>query len=379
MKDLISVEDVIKEKLAEITHISVDQIRPERTLVGDLGLDSVDMVDLIAYLDDYFLVPDMPPQELVTVGQVISWYNRAIAALKQTEEEPVTAMHMKCEEIDKNQVGWKQTSKRKGMIAEPPSGVTLPEVFLNCCQERMKQELCVDDSSGSLTYGQAKMRIVLLAEYIQHLPGEYIGILLPASVTAYLTILACQLAGKIPLLINWTMGSQHLESVVSNSKVEVILSSRAFLDRLENVDISSIAQLITHLEEVRKNLSWKDKVKGFIRSKMKTSFLLSLFKNHKFSGDEPAVLLFTSGAESMPKGVPLSHKNILSNQRAALKHAQLSQEDVLIGMLPPFHSFGFTMSGLLPLISGMRAVYFPNPIDGVRVAERIAHWKVTIL
>ena len=163
----------------------------------------------------------------------------------------------------------------------------------------------------------------LLAEYIRQLPGDYIGILLPSSVAAYLTILACQLAGKVPLLVNWTVGPRHLESVVALSQVQVILSSWAFLDRLENVDLNGIEDLIVMLEDVRREFTLKDKLKAYFRSKLRDSIVLSLFNIQKMSKDAQAVLLFTSGTESMPKGVPLSHENILSNQRASLEEVGL--------------------------------------------------------
>ena len=92
-----------------------------------------------------------------------------------------------------------------------------------------------------------------------------------------------------------------------------------------------------------------------------------------------AVILFTSGTEAMPKGVPLTHKNILSNQRSALSTLELFTEDRLLAMLPPFHSFGFVITGLLPLLSGIKVVYYPNPTDSKRLAKAIKKWGITIL
>ena len=142
---------------------------------------------------------------------------------------------------------------------------------------------------------------------------------------AYLTILACQLAGKVPLLINWTVGPRHLESVVALSQVQVILSSWAFLDRLDNVDLNGIEDLIIMLEDVRREFTLKDKLKAYIRSKLGTRAVLSQFKANQLIENSEAVLLFTSGTENMPKGVPLTHNNILSNQRASVELVGLNK------------------------------------------------------
>ena len=143
--------------------------------------------------------------------------------------------------------------------------------------------------------------------------------MLPSSVAAYFTILACQLAGKIPLIVNWTVGPRHLESVVALSQVQVVLSSWAFLDRLDNVDLNGIEDLIVMLEDVRRQFTLNDKLKAYYRSKLSTKSLLSIFNIKDFKKESPAVLLFTSGTEAMPKGVPLSHENIMNNQRATLE------------------------------------------------------------
>ena len=135
-------------------------------------------------------------------------------------------------------------------------------------------------------------------------------------------------------MVNWTVGPRHLESVVALSQVQVILSSWAFLDRLDNVDLNGIEDLIVMLEDVRRRLTFLDKLKAYYRSKLSTGSLLSRFNIKDKSKDSPAVLLFTSGTESLPKGVPLTYDNILTNQRASLQDVHLQQDDVLLGILP---------------------------------------------
>jgi long-chain-fatty-acid--[acyl-carrier-protein] ligase len=360
-----AIQDKVNRKLSEMTQLPIEQIQPTMDLSGGLGLDSLDNAELITFLDDQFDVAGVPVHGLTTVDKLMALAARQVSFGEELEEE------------QKDLTQWYKP--RPHQIPSFPEGKTIHEIFLNCCHQMGNQIACGDGAAGILTYSKAKLRVLLLADYIRHLPGNYIGILLPSSVAAYLTVLACQLAGKIPLMVNWTVGPRHLESVVALSQVQVILSSWAFLDRLENVDLNGIEDLIVMLEDVRTQLTLKDKLKAYYRSKLGTKSLLSSFNVQNKTKDDQAVLLFTSGTESMPKGVPLSHENILINQQESVEAVELFQDDILLGMLPPFHSFGFTVSGLVPLLTGIRVAYYPDPTDGKGVARAIERWKATLI
>lgn len=360
------IQQKIKHKLAEMLHTSEDQIKPEMHLASDLGLDSLDNAELLTFLDDQYDVSGVPMHELTTVGKVMALAAKEVVFEQEVEEEAT--------DVSK----W-QRDVQKRPVPEIPEGETLPEVFLNSCQRMGNTVACGDLMAGVLTYPQAKMRVLLLADYIRSLPGDSIGILLPSSVVVYLTILACQLAGKVPVMINWTVGSRHLETVRSLSNIQVVLSSWAFLDRLDNVDLTGIDDLILTLEDLRRNLSLREKLKAFYQSKISTKSILASFKTSKLTKNSTAVLLFTSGTESMPKGVPLTHENILSNQRDVPLCLDLKSSDILLSMLPPFHAFGFTVSGLIPLIAGIKVAYYPDPTNGPGLAKAIERWSATII
>lgn len=367
--DLTAIPDDIqakvKERLAEMANIPVEKVSPQLSLAADLGLDSLDAAEIIAFLNDEYDLSGVPMNELKSVGRVM-----AIAAgqvtFKEVQEEEV-----------KDLTTWRKPTPSD--VVSIPEGDTVIEVFLRNCDKMGDAVACADNRSGVLTYNQLKMRVVLLAEYIKTLPGEYIGILLPASVAAYVTILACQLAGKVPMPINWTVGSRHLDSVATVSGVQVVLSSWSFLDRLENVDLTAIEDKIVMLEDLRRKFTLLDKGKAFLRAKRNAKSILKLFHADLLTKRDKAVLLFTSGTEGMPKGVPLSHENILSNQRATITLLELYRSDVLLGSLPPFHSFGFTVTGLIPLVAGIRVAFYPDPTDGRGLAREVSKWGVTIV
>lgn len=368
----ISLEDVpkgVKEKvyrkLAELKECDPATIRPEMTLAADLGLDSLDTADFITFLHDQFDVANVQAKDLTTVGKILGIASKKIVCQREAEEDTG--------DLSK----WEQPIKKERISVAP--GDTIAEVFLNQCQRAGNAVACADGRIGVQTYSQLKLRTILIAEYLQKLPGKYIGIMLPASVAANLLILACELAGKVPLMVNWTVGPRHLESVAKLSDVKVVISSWAFIDRLENVDLTGVDDRLVMMEDVIRELSIFDKLKALFRSKLNTKAILKTFKIDKLGKDSEAVLLFTSGTESLPKGVPLSNHNILSNLRAALKAQAIFSDDVIFGILPPFHSFGFTVSGILGLLTGARVFYSPDPTDGKRLANSFKKWKVTVM
>lgn len=360
----ISTQQKVKDKLSQMSQISVEKITPEMDLGSDLGLDSLDQAELVAFLDDTFDATGVPPAEFTTVKKLLGIASKQITF--QPEEE----------EKEKNIDKWFLPRKHERLVV--PEGNTIAEVFLNKCAEMGNQMSCGDMRTGIMTYAQLKMRAILLAEKIAKMPGDYIGILLPASTAAYLVVLACQIAGKTPLMINWTAGSRHLESVKKLSNVQVVISSWAFLERLD-ADLNGIDDLILTLEDLRRTISLKDKLKALFLSKLNTKSILKHFKIENRAKDSTAVLLFTSGTEGMPKGVPLTHENVLTNIRDAIEGVDIYQDDTVLGILPPFHAFGFTVTGLLPVLAGCKIAFFPDPTDGLGVAQSVEKWKATVI
>ncbi len=359
------IKSKIISELAQITQYKAEDIKPDMDLAADLGLDSIDIAELGVFIQDSFDIETLPYSELTTVGKVMAIAAKQVS-FKDEEPEP---------ELDLTK--WKEERKpRKRLYVS--EGRTLAEAFLNTCDKYSSLIACADARSGILTYKQLKMRALLLADYIRRLPGDYIGILLPASVGAEILIVAVQLAGKVPLMINWTVGPRHIETVKKLSNVQAVLTSWSFIDRLENIDLNGIEQNLIMLEDARSEFTLGAKLKAFWQARQSTSSIMNHLKL-SVNPNDPAVLLFTSGSESMPKGVPLTHNNILSNQSALLKGIEVYNDDILLAMLPPFHSFGFTVTGLLCLTSGVKTVYFPDPKDGLKLAKIIEKYEVTIM
>jgi long-chain-fatty-acid--[acyl-carrier-protein] ligase len=359
------VTNKVLGKLAELTELNKNQIKKELSLSQDLGLDSLDTSELAAFLQDQFDTGVIPVTELSTVEKVLAVASKKVKFAQKEESEEIRGMSK-----------WDYKGERfKLQIAH---GDTMPEVFLNNCARMGSKPACVDLRAGVLTYNRLKLSALLFAEYIKTLKGKYIGILLPAGSGTFITLFACQLAGKVPVMINWTVGTRHLEAVEELTKLETVLTSWAFLERLDQIDLNGIEDKLVMLETVKHELSIFSKIQAFYRSKLSTAKLLKIFEIDKLSTEEEAVVLFTSGTESQPKGVPLSHKNILENQRGGFDAVSLFSDDVLFAVLPPFHSFGLCL-GTMGILSGLRTAYSPNPTDGEAIAKGFASWGVTIM
>lgn len=361
----VSVSSEMQQKvyaqLAQMAHKSEADIQPSMHLSYDLGLDSLDIADLYIFLGDYFDISGIPHGVLHTVGDVLNAAAGNLEAVANGDYAPLPAMP--------------EESRRPHPFQ--PLGETIPESFLLACERMDGAVACIDSISGPMTYRQLKRAICVFSQLLRPLPGSHIGILLPVSTAAQIAVLSAIFAGKTPVMFNWTVGVRAIDHGAGILNIQHVLSSYRFLSNLESENLGTIEDKILGLEDLRQELTWRHKLKGFYRSLRSSSWFVRKFFS-KVRSTDPAVILFTSGTESLPKAVPLTHHNILSNQRAAFQCVELSASDSMISVLPPFHSFGFSITGLLPLLAGLKVCYTPDPTDSKEIARCIEHWQPTL-
>jgi acyl-[acyl-carrier-protein]-phospholipid O-acyltransferase/long-chain-fatty-acid--[acyl-carrier-protein] ligase len=206
---------------------------------------------------------------------------------------------------------------------------------------------------------------------------ECVGVMLPTGAAAAIAVFALSAYGRIPTMINFTSGAANILSALKTARVTRIVTAHRFvkLAKLEElVAALSGAAAISYLEDVRAGLTLMDKANAAVGSLMPS---LVAARPHP---DSPAVILFTSGTEGAPKGVALSHANILANVAQVRAHIELSTEaDVLLNPLPVFHCFGLSVGTILPLVAGVRVVSHPTPLQPREIVKRIKAHGVTIL
>lgn len=348
--------------LSKMTRRPLSDLKPEVHLFNDLGLDSLDVSQINVFLEERFDILGIGAGQLQTIYDVMQ---AASGVIKEDGEA----------EPEKKKSKWPSEPERYPI--EIPKAETVLEAFLLSCEKGANRIACADALSGALTYNKLKRTALILALEIEKLPGAHIGILLPSSVAAYVTIFASMLAGKVPVMLNWTAGFRSLEHAQEICQFEAVLSSFRFLSRLESIDLGKIDDSLILLENLKVKISLVTKLLGLMKSFRTVKGVLKSCP-HLPKPNDTAVVIFTSGTESLPKGVPLTHKNLLFNQRNALEAVSMLSSDTLYGVLPPFHSFGLSVTGIFPILSGMRVCFAPDPTDSRAMAIDIEHWKPTV-
>lgn len=208
--------------------------------------------------------------------------------------------------------------------------------------------------------------------------AENVGLMLPNSAGAVVTFFALQAFGRVPAMLNFSSGSMAVTSACQTARVKTVLTSRRFVEmaRLTDLveDISAHAKVI-YLEDIKQEISLKDKICGVISS-------VTAAKTHLKTGtmaDDPAVVLFTSGSEGQPKGVVLSHANLMSNIVQLSSRVDFNRQDIVFNCLPMFHSFGLTGGTLLPVLSGIKTFLYPSPLHYRIVPEMVYSANATIM
>jgi len=256
-------------------------------------------------------------------------------------------------------------------------GDTIPEAVLKRCLTNPRDPAMADDMAGVLSFQRFLLGATLLADRFATLPGTNIGLMLPASVAGMSSLIGLHLAGKLPILFNWTTGPAAMAHGVQLLGVKIIVTSRLFIDRTQ---IEVPGAEFFFLEDLRKSVGTWEKLRRLLTVKL---FARTMVRRRlaKLPNDPhaPAVVLFTSGSEKAPKAVPLTHDNVLSDLRAAAPLLELNRTESVIVFLPLFHSFGHTVTGIFPLVSGVKSVFHPDPTDAAGLVVKCEAYRTTVV
>ena len=253
---------------------------------------------------------------------------------------------------------------------------TLHAAFEASSKLRGLSQIAVQDPlSGALTLRMFRIAVGVLARKLALIstPGEIVGVMLPNANGAAVTFMALQAAGRVPAMLNFTAGSQNLVAACETAKISTVLTSRAFVDKgnlAPVVEALSDVARIVWLEDVRESATRMDKLRAALTAGRALE---------QREPDEPAVVLFTSGSEGVPKGVALSHANILANIAQIDARFDMTMTDVVFVPLPIFHAFGLTGGLLLGLVGSMRVFLYPSPLHYKQIPELIYANNATVL
>ncbi|MFZ2080576.1 MAG: acyl-[ACP]--phospholipid O-acyltransferase [Xanthobacteraceae bacterium] len=251
-----------------------------------------------------------------------------------------------------------------------PTDRTVVQALIDAAKHHGPGWVAIEDPvRGQMTYRRLLQAIAILGRKLMPyaLEGHSIGIMLPTSNAAVVTLFGVMSAGRVPALVNFTAGAANILAACRAAQLDTIVTSREFVEkgRLGNLVAQIQAELrIVYLEDIRQTVGVVDKLRGFF------SWKKPLVARKP---DDWAAILFTSGSEGSPKGVVLSHRNMLANVAQAAARIDFGREDRLFNVLPVFHSFGLTAGTVLPLVSGVPVYLYPSPLH-YRTVPELVYW-----
>ena len=279
--------------------------------------------------------------------------------------------------------------------ARKSSMKTLDRAFVRTARQRPWRFFMADGKTPRVSFGSALNKTVYIARRLGRYIGErpMVGVLLPPSVGGALTNYALTLMGRVPVNLNYTSSNETLASCAQQCDIDVVITSKAFIERFPNITIPGRTLL---LEDALGRPKINEKLSALVMAWLIPVALLkrALGAHHvkpmsesigaAVTGeaspmDDLATVIFSSGSTGDPKGVMLSHFNIMSNISQVTQVFMLGEGDKVLGILPFFHSFGFTAGLWLPAVQGVGVVFHPNPLDAQVIGGLVEKYKVTFL
>ena len=235
-----------------------------------------------------------------------------------------------------------------------------------------------DAVSGKINFGSALTRTIFLARRLKKIwrGQKMVGIYLPPSVSGALVNYAAFLCGKVPVNLNYTLSETTLAECVKQCEIKTVITSRKFLEKIK---LTPPGEII-FVEDLAAKPSFSEKITAFLLAKFAPAILLEkIFGSARTGMDNLATIIFSSGSTGEPKGVMLSQFNLLANIQQCGEVIALDENQRLLGILPFFHSFGFTVTLCLPIVLGTGVAFYPNPLDAKGVGAMVRENKVTVL
>ena len=262
---------------------------------------------------------------------------------------------------------------------------TLDRAFVHTARRHPLRFMMADGKTPKVTFASALTKTMFIARRLRTQIGseQMIGVLLPPSVGGALTNYALMLLDRVPVNLNYTSSSEVIVSCAAQCNIDVVLTSKAFVERFPNL---AIPGRTLFLEDALAGPKLSEKIAAFA-----TAWLIPVFLLRKSLGatstspsttsavDQLATVIFSSGSTGDPKGVMLTHYNLISNIQQVSQVFMLDGRDKILGILPFFHSFGFMAALWMPAVNGFGVVYHPNPLDAQVIGELVQQYNVTFL
>jgi len=260
---------------------------------------------------------------------------------------------------------------------------TLGSAFIETAK-RNGDELAVADSiAGSLNGHKLLTGVICFSRLIKkHSKEKNIGLLLPTSSAGCIANMASILRGKTVVNLNFTASREAIQGAVTKAGIKSIYTSRKFMEKLakKGIDLNDAfpdSQFL-YMEDLKEDIGKVTSLRTLLTVMLLPASVIKFLYCKKVDINSTAAILFSSGSEGTPKGVMLSHRNIMSNLKQISDMLNTQDTDVVMASLPLFHAFGLTVTTFMPLVEGIPMVCHPDPTDAVNISKAIAKYRVTI-
>jgi len=253
------------------------------------------------------------------------------------------------------------------------------QAFLDACKTHgLKKKIVTDGDGRVFTYGEILRSAFALSAPLKKITtsDENIGILLPTGAGAVIALLSVHAAGRIPAMLNFSAGIKNLKAAAMTAPLKTVITARKFIEVAGlSALMEELSEVVTilYLEDMREQIGLSGKLRAVIGPVLPQLFA------PKPQPNSTAIILFTSGTEGNPKGVVLTHSNILANIEQIEEHIELEATDIFFNPLPTFHCYGLTAGTLWPIFSGYPVVLHPSPLQTKTIAKRIQKTGSTVL
>jgi acyl-[acyl-carrier-protein]-phospholipid O-acyltransferase / long-chain-fatty-acid--[acyl-carrier-protein] ligase len=298
-----------------------------------------------------------------------------IVAFGPSLPKATTADVLKRRVLDLSIRSWEQ------YVADLPA---LPQAWLTAAKRSGGNLALADTLVPALSGMQSIAAITAFARRIKNISAEQnIGLLLPTSSPGAIANMAALCAGKTIINLNYTASAEAIFHAINQAEIKTVYTSRRFVEKLTQRGSPApqcIAALrIIYLEELSEKISKIELLSRWLIARVVPLTLLKKLFLTKTDPENTAAILFSSGSEGLPKGVMLTHRNILANVRQIADVLNLEDDDVVMSSLPLFHAFGLTVTTFMPLLEGVPMVCHADATDALGVAKAIAEYRATVL
>lgn len=289
--------------------------------------------------------------------------------------EAINATAMKQKVVELSFSAWEKYLNHQSPLCEHWLSNAKANLFKPCIVDNMGMNL------NNLKFLTAVL--VFVKQFKSILNSETrVAVLLPSSAIGAIINMALFVLGKVPVNLNYTLNEQAMNSALNKAGIKHVITSEKFLVKLtaKGFDFTRVLEgKILSVETLNKQVGKGVKFHTLLTALLAPEWLLKMRYFAKVSSQDTATILFSSGSEGEPKGIELTHKNLLANIKQVSDLLNFRKDDAILNSLPIFHSFGFTVTVLLPLCEGVKIVSVSDPTDGAAIGKMSAMYNVTIL